>query len=127
MDRGRQAPLSMGFPKQEHWSGIHFFLQGIFPARDGTSVSCIGRQILYHWATREDLSKQVLNTVSNMYNKWLLLLFLTITTATALAALPVANIALPSSPICLHLILNAKPMAALAALDAILKSQIHQP
>ena len=52
---------------------------------------------------------------------------LTITTATALAALPVANIALPSSPIGLHLILNAKPMAALAALDAVLKSQIHQP
>ena len=26
----RQAPLSMGFPKQEHWTGCHFLLQGIF-------------------------------------------------------------------------------------------------
>ena len=25
-----QAPLSMGFPKQEHWTGCHFLLQGIF-------------------------------------------------------------------------------------------------
>ena len=23
-----QAPLSMGFPRQEYWSGFHFFLQG---------------------------------------------------------------------------------------------------
>ena len=25
-----QAPLSMRFPKQEYWSRLHFFLQGIF-------------------------------------------------------------------------------------------------
>ena len=25
-----QAPLSMGFSRQEHWSGCHAFLQGIF-------------------------------------------------------------------------------------------------
>ena len=25
-----QAPLSMGFSKQEHWSGLHFLLQRIF-------------------------------------------------------------------------------------------------
>ena len=24
-----QAPLSMGFPRQEYWSGCHFLLQGI--------------------------------------------------------------------------------------------------
>ena len=29
----RQAPLSMGFPRQEHWVGCHFPLQGIFPAQ----------------------------------------------------------------------------------------------
>ena len=29
MDCGRQAPLSMGFPRQEYWSGLPF-LQGIF-------------------------------------------------------------------------------------------------
>ena len=26
----RQAPLSMGFSRQEHWSGCHFLLQGVF-------------------------------------------------------------------------------------------------
>ena len=25
-----QAPLSMGFSRQEYWSGLHFLLQGIF-------------------------------------------------------------------------------------------------
>ena len=25
-----QAPLSMRFPRQEHWNGFHFLLQGIF-------------------------------------------------------------------------------------------------
>ena len=36
-------------------SGVscHFPLQGIFWPRDGTRVFCIGRQILYHWATWE--------------------------------------------------------------------------
>ena len=28
-----QAPLSMGFSKQEYWSGCHALLQGIFPAQ----------------------------------------------------------------------------------------------
>ena len=27
----RQAPLSMGFPRQEYWMGCHFLLQGVFP------------------------------------------------------------------------------------------------
>ena len=26
-----QAPLSMGFPRQEYWSGCHFLLQGLLP------------------------------------------------------------------------------------------------
>ena len=29
-----QALLSMGFSKQEYWSGLHFLLQGIFPTQD---------------------------------------------------------------------------------------------
>ena len=29
----RQAPLSMGFSRQEHWSGCHALLQGIFPTQ----------------------------------------------------------------------------------------------
>ena len=28
-----QASLSMGFPRQEYWNGLHFFLQGIFPTQ----------------------------------------------------------------------------------------------
>ena len=28
-----QAPLAMGFPRQEYWSGLHFLLQGIFPTQ----------------------------------------------------------------------------------------------
>ena len=28
-----QAPLSMGFSRQEYWSGLHALLQGIFPAQ----------------------------------------------------------------------------------------------
>ena len=35
--------------------GCHFLLQGIFLVRDQTCIFCIGRQILYHWATREAL------------------------------------------------------------------------
>ena len=29
----RQAPLSMGLPRQEYWSGLPFLLQGIFPTQ----------------------------------------------------------------------------------------------
>ena len=34
-----QAPLSMGFSRQESWSGCHFLLQGIFPTQ-GLSPDC---------------------------------------------------------------------------------------
>ena len=33
MDYSPQAPLSMEFPRQEYWSGLHFLLQGIFPTQ----------------------------------------------------------------------------------------------
>ena len=47
----------MGFPKQEYWSiwllvAISFSRGSSWP-RDWTLVSCNGRWILYHWATRE--------------------------------------------------------------------------
>ena len=35
-----QAPLSMGFTKQEHWSGLHALLQGIFPTQ-GSNLSLL--------------------------------------------------------------------------------------
>ena len=36
-----QAPLSVGFPRQEHWKGCHFLLRGIFPTQDQTHISCL--------------------------------------------------------------------------------------
>ena len=33
--------------------GCQFLFQGIFPTRDQTRISYIGRQFLYHWATWE--------------------------------------------------------------------------
>ena len=50
-----QAPLSMGFSRQEFWSGCHALLQGIFQPRDRTQVSCIAGRFFTIWATREDL------------------------------------------------------------------------
>ena len=55
----QQALLSMGFPRQEYWSGLPF---PSWP-RDQSHVSCgscIGRQFLYYWATREALSLSVI-------------------------------------------------------------------
>ena len=41
----RQAPLSMGFSRQEYWSGLPCPPPGIEPQ---LYVSCIGRWVLYH-------------------------------------------------------------------------------
>ena len=45
-----QAPLSMGFSRQEHWSGLRFPSPGGLPdpGIKPTSPACIGRQVLYH-------------------------------------------------------------------------------
>ena len=40
-----QAPLSMGFSKQEYWSGCHALLQGIFPTQ-GSNPHLL---FLLHW------------------------------------------------------------------------------
>ena len=50
-----QAPLSMGFSRQEYWSGLPFHSPGELPSRprDRTWVSRIGGWILYDWATWE--------------------------------------------------------------------------
>jgi len=42
----------MGFPRQEYWSVLPSPSPGDLPD-PGTRVSCIGRRILYCWATRE--------------------------------------------------------------------------
>ena len=41
----RQVPLSMGFSRQEYWSGFHFLLQGIFL----TQGSNLYLPCLLHW------------------------------------------------------------------------------
>ena len=44
----RQAPLSMGFPRQEHWSGLPFPSPGIFLTQGLNLGLQHCRQILYH-------------------------------------------------------------------------------
>ena len=63
-----QAPLSVGFPRQKYQSGLpfpflgHLLTQGLNPHR------LHGRQILYHWTTREVLLK--LLTCSTVIGVW---------------------------------------------------------
>ena len=42
-----QAPLSMGFSRQEYWSGLHGLLQGIFPTQGLNPGLLHCRWILY--------------------------------------------------------------------------------
>ena len=54
----RQAPLSMGFPRQKDWSGLPFPLLGgrwmwSSQPRDRTQVSCISSRSFTIWAIRE--------------------------------------------------------------------------
>ena len=50
-----QIPLSMGISRQEYWSGITMpSSRGSLQPRDWTQISyvfCIGKWILYHYAT----------------------------------------------------------------------------
>ena len=43
-----QAPLSMGFPRQEYWSGLPFPSQGLFPAQGSNPCFLLGRRIPHH-------------------------------------------------------------------------------
>ena len=49
----RQTPLSMGFSRQEYWSGLPCPPPGFFPTQGSNPGLFHCRQILYHWATRE--------------------------------------------------------------------------
>ena len=53
-----QVFLSMRFPHARilAWVAISFSRESSWP-RDGTGISCIARQILYHWSTREAASR----------------------------------------------------------------------
>ena len=56
-----QAPPSMGFSRQEYWSGLPFsFSRGSSQPRDRTRVSCIPGRRFNLWATREALSLVVI-------------------------------------------------------------------
>ena len=48
-------PHGNNFPSNNTGLGCHFLLRGSSCPRDGTHISYIGRQILYHSATREAL------------------------------------------------------------------------
>ena len=53
-----QASPSMGFCRQEYWSGLPFpFPGGSSPPRDRTQVSLIGGRHFNLWATREALRR----------------------------------------------------------------------
>ena len=50
-----QAPLSMGFPRQEYWSGLPFpFSRGASRPRDQTRVSCIAGRFFYQLSYYEN-------------------------------------------------------------------------
>ena len=53
-----QAPLPMGFPGKNTGMGCHLPFRGSSWPRDEILVSCIGRQVLYHWATWEAPSQK---------------------------------------------------------------------
>ena len=46
-----QAPLSMEFPRQEYWSGLHFLLQGNFLTQGSNPYLLHSCWILYHQIT----------------------------------------------------------------------------
>ena len=48
-----EAPLSMGFPWQEYWSGLPFPSPGNLPNPRIKPMFLLDRWILYHWATWE--------------------------------------------------------------------------
>ena len=55
-----QAPLTLGFSRQEYWNGLHFLLQGIFLTQGSNphllccrQVSCTAGRFFTNWATRE--------------------------------------------------------------------------
>ena len=48
-----QAPLSMGFSRQEYWSGLHFLLQGIFPNPGIESTSLVSPALAGRFFTTE--------------------------------------------------------------------------
>ena len=46
-------PLTMGLSWQEYWNGLPFLPPRDLPHSGVSYGSCVGRQVLYHWATWE--------------------------------------------------------------------------
>ena len=59
----RQAPLSVGFPRQEYWSGLSFPPSGNLPhpRREPMSLApaALAGRFFTNWATREALSSTI--------------------------------------------------------------------
>ena len=67
----RQAPLSMGFPRQGYFSGLPSPSPGDLPdpgIKPTSPEFC--RQILYHWATREGPILTEGQIISNLHQLW---------------------------------------------------------
>ena len=73
----QQVPLFMGFPRQEHWSELLFHPPGDPPLpRDLThnsNISCIGRWILYYWATiaqKDTCTSEYIGAIFTVARMW---------------------------------------------------------
>ena len=65
-----QAPLSMGYSRQQYWSGLPFSsLGGSSRSMDQTWVSCITGGFFTIWATREALASLNLTILDTSYHK----------------------------------------------------------
>ena len=53
-----QVPLSMGFSRQEQWTGRHSLLQGIFPTQESNPGLPHCRQILYQVEEKSPISQR---------------------------------------------------------------------
>ena len=67
-----QAPLFVGFPRQEFWSGLPFLtLGGSSQPRDQTCVSHTAGRLFTIWATREVLTPKLLGLLVEFSSLWL--------------------------------------------------------
>ena len=53
-----QAPLSVGFPRQEHWTGLPFSSLGDFPDLGIEPMSCL----LFTWLKMKEKKKRIFLT-----------------------------------------------------------------
>ena len=65
----RPLGSSVHLPGKNAEVGCHFLLQDLFLIQDWICISCIGKRILYHWATREALGL-IGNSEKNWKTPW---------------------------------------------------------